>query len=85
MGKEIRHIYKYSQSQLSTPSFKALLCLSSAFQTSSFIESTSTSVPSVIEKNQNNSVLFSQKTTQNDERITNNDNVQSCDTGRKNL
>ena len=42
-----------------------------------------TSVPSVREKNQNNSVFYSQNTIQNDASITNNDNIQYFDTARK--
>ena len=83
MGKDIRRIYKHSQSQLSTPSFKAPVRSSSASQTSSAIELTTTYVPSVRDKNQNNSVLCSQNNIQNDVRITNNDNIQSCETERK--
>ena len=49
----------------------------------SAIELTTTSVLSVREKNQNNYVLYSQNTIHNDASITNNDNVQSCETSRK--
>ena len=75
MGKEIGQIYKYSQSQLSTPSLKAPVSSSSDPQTSSAIKLTTTSVPSVTDKNQNNYVLYYQNTIQNDASITNNDNI----------
>ena len=51
MGKDTGRIYKYSQSQLSTPSFKAPVCSSSDSQTSSSIELKTTSVTSVRDKN----------------------------------
>ena len=38
----------------------------------------------VTDKNQNNCVLYSQNTIQNDATITNNDNIQSCETAKKN-
>ena len=41
------------------------------------------SVPSVREKNQNNSVLCSQNIIQDDVSITNNNGIQSCETARK--
>ena len=59
MGKDIGQIYKHSQSQLSTSLLKAPVILSSDPQTSSAIRLTTTSVPSVTDKNQNNSVLYS--------------------------
>ena len=66
MGNYIGKIYKHSQSQLSTLSLKTPVSSYSEPQTSSAIELTTMSVPSVTEKNQNNSVLYYQNTTQND-------------------
>ena len=79
MGKDIERIYKHSQSQLSTPSFKALVLLYLASQTSFFILFTTTSVPSVRDRNQNNSVLCSKIFIQNGSIITNNYDIQSCE------
>ena len=64
-------------------SLKATVSSSSDTQTSSAIELTTMSVPSVRDKNQNNYVLYSQNTIQNDANITNNDDIQSCETERK--
>ena len=83
MSKDIGQIYKHSQSQLSTSSLKAPVSLSSDTQISSAIKLTTTPVPSVTDKNQNNSILYSQNTIQNDASTTNNDNIQSCETARK--
>ena len=83
MGKDIGRIYQHSKSQLSTPSFKAPVSSYLASQTSPPIELTTTSIPSVRDKNQNNYVLCSQNTIHNDVRITNNDGIQSCETARK--
>ena len=83
MVKYIGHIYKYSQSQLSNLSLKALVSSSSDPQTSSAIKLTTTSIPYVIDKNQNNYVLYHQDTIQNDATITNNDKIQSCETATK--
>ena len=83
MGKDIGKIYKHSQSQLSTSSLKAPVSSSSEPQTSSAIELTTTSVPSATDKHQNNYVLYSQNTIQNDATITNNDDIQSCETPTK--
>ena len=83
MGKDIRKIYEHSQSHLSTLSFKAPVCSSSASQTSSYFESTTTSVPSVRDKNQNNSDLCSQNSIHNYVSSTNNDDIKSCETARK--
>ena len=80
MGKDIGQIYKHSQCQLSTSSFKAPVSSYSEPQTSSAIELTTTSVPSATDKHQNNHVLYSQNTTHNDATITNNDNINSCET-----
>ena len=66
MGKDIGQIYKLSQSQLSTSSLKAPVSSSSDPQTSSAIKLTTTCVPSATDKNQNNFVLYSQNTIQND-------------------
>ena len=83
MVKAIRRIYKYSPSQISTLSIKAPDSSSSDTQTSSAIEVTTTSVPSVGDKNQNNSVLYSQNTIHNDVSITNKDDINSCETAKK--
>ena len=80
MGKDIGRIYKYSQSQLSTSSIKAPVSSSSEPQTFSAVKLTTTSVPSITDKHQNNSVLYSQNATQNYAKITNNDDIQSCET-----
>ena len=85
MGKDILRIYKHSQSQLSTTSIKAPVLSYSDDQTSSYIELTITSVSSVIDKKQTNSVLCSKNSIQNDLNITNNDDIQSCETPRKQL
>ena len=85
MGKGIGRIYKHSQYQLSTSSLKALVRSSSESQTSSAIEITTASVPSARDKHQNNSVLYSQNNIKNDATITNNDNIQSCNTAKKNV
>ena len=83
MGKDIERIYKYSQSKLSTSSLKATVSSSSYIQISSAIELKITSVPSVRNKHQKNSVLYYQNIIQNDASITNNDDIQSCDTPKK--
>ena len=75
MAKDIGKNYKHSQSQLSTSSLKAPVSSSSDPLTSSAIELTTTSVPSVRDKNQNNYVLYYQNTIQNDASITNNDDI----------
>ena len=54
MGKYIIQIYKYSQSLLSNLSLKTPVSSSSETQTSSYIELTTTSVPSVKENHQKN-------------------------------
>ena len=83
MGKYIGRMYKHVQSQLSILSLKTSVSSSSEPQTSSSIKLTTTPIPSVIDKNQNNCVLYSQNTIQNDSTITNNDNKQSFDTAKK--
>ena len=80
MGKDIGQIYKYSQSQLLTLSIKAPVISYSESQTSSAIKLTTTFVPSITYKHQNNSVFCSQNTIQNDATITKNDDIQSCET-----
>ena len=80
MGIDNGKFYKHSQSQLPTLSFKVPVSSSLDPQNSSATELTKTSVPSVADKNQNNYVLYSQNTNQNDATITNNDNIQSCET-----
>ena len=78
MGKDIGRIYKHSQSQISTLSIKAPVSLSSEPQTSFAIKITTTSVLSITDEHQNNYVLCSQNTMQNDATITNNEDIQSC-------
>ena len=85
VGKDIGRIYKHSQSQLSTSSFKAPLHSYSDSQTSSSIELTTTSVPSFRDKNQNDSVLCSHHSIHNDVSITNNYGIQSCETAIKKI
>ena len=75
MGKDIGRIYKHSQYQLSTSSLKAHVSSSSEPQTYSAIELTTTSIPSATDKHQNNSVLYSKNTIQNDATITNNGDI----------
>ena len=84
MVKYIGRIYKHIQSQLSTLSLKRPVSSSSKPQTPSAIELTTTSVSSVIDKILNNYVLYSQNTIQNDATITNNDNIQYCETAKTN-
>ena len=79
MGKYIGQIYKHSQSQLSTSSLKALVHSYLASLTSSSSEITTTSVPSVRDKKQNNSVLGSPNTINNNVSTTNNNKIQSCE------
>ena len=62
MGKDIGQIYKYIQYQLSNFSLKTPVSSSSEHQTPPAIKLTTTSVPSITEKNQNNYVLYSQNT-----------------------
>ena len=62
-----------------------LLGRSSEPQTSTDIELTTTSAPSVTDKNQNKYVLYSQNNIHNDETITNNDDIQSCETAKNKL
>ena len=85
MGKDIGQIKKHSQYQLSTSSLKAPVSSSSDPQTPSAISLTATHVPSVTDKNQNNSVLYYQNTIQNYATITNNYNIQSYETAKRNL
>ena len=85
MSKDIGRMYKYSQSQLSTSTLQAPISSSSYYQIPSAIASTITSVPSFTDKNKNNSVLCSQNTIQNNANITNNDNIQSCETPEKQI
>ena len=84
MGKDIGKIYRYSQSQISISSLNVPVSSYSDPQTSSSIELTTTSVPSMTDKHQNNYVLYYQNTIQNDATITNNDNTQSCETKKQN-
>ena len=59
-------IYKHSQYQLSTLSLTALVISYSEPQKSPVIKLTTTSVPSATYKHQNNYVLYSQNSIQND-------------------
>ena len=77
-------MYKHSQSQLSASSLKAPASSYSEPQASSAIKLTTTSVPYVTDKNQNNSILYSQNIIQNYATITNNDDIKSCETAKKN-
>ena len=79
MGKDIGRFYKHSQSELSTFSIKEPVSSSSISQTYSAINLTTTYFPYIPDKHQNNSVLCSQNTINNDETITNNDNIQYCE------
>ena len=72
MDKDIEQICNHSQLQLSTSSFKVPVCSYSASQISYYIKLNTTSVISVRYKKQNNSVLGSENSIQNDLRITNN-------------
>ena len=83
MGKEIVPIYKQSQSQLSTSSLKAIVSLSPEYQTYSYIYLTKTPFPSATNKHQNNSILYSQNNIYNDSTITNNVDIQFCETQKK--
>ena len=85
IGKDIGRIYKHSQYQLSTSSLKAHVSSSSEPQISSTIELTTKSVPSATDKHQNNFVLYSQNTVKNDATITNNDDIQSCQTPKNKI
>ena len=80
MGKYFGRIYKHSQSQLSTLSLNLPVSSSSESQASSAIKIKTTSAPSARDKHQNNYVLYSQNTIQNDATITNNDYIKSCET-----
>ena len=84
MVKYIGQIDKHSRSQISTLSLKTLVGSSYEPQKSSAIELTTTYVPFVTDKHQKKSVLYSQNTIQNDTTITNNDDIQSCETPKKN-
>ena len=75
MGKDIGWIYKHSQSKISTLSLNTPVSSSSEPQKSLGIELTTTSVPSVTDKHQKNSVLYSQNTIQNDATIKKNDYI----------
>ena len=83
MVKYLGIIYKHGQYQLSTLSFKAPVCSSLASQILSYIKLVTTSVPYVIDKKQNNSVLGSKNSIQNNLIITNNDDMHYCETAKK--
>ena len=85
MGKYIGKFYKNSQYQLSTLSFKAPVCSSPDSQTSSSIKLTTASVPYVRGGKDNNYVLCSKNSIPNDVSITNNNDIQSCETERKTI
>ena len=75
MGKDIGRICKHSQHQISTPSIKAPVLSYVDSKTSSSIELTIISVPSVIENKQKNSVFGAKNCIQTDLSITNNGNI----------
>ena len=83
MGKDIGHIYKHSQYQLSTPSIKKRVFHLQLSQTSYYFKFKRTCVSSIIDKEKTDSVLCSQNTIHNDLNITNNDHIQSCETPRR--
>ena len=83
MGKDIGQIYKHSQYQFSTLLLKTPVSSSSEPQPSSYIELTTMFVPSETDKHQDNSVLCSQNTIHNDATITNNSDIQSYETPKK--
>ena len=85
MGKDTGIFYKHSQYQLSTLSINDNILLSLASQKSSYIELPTSCVLSISDKDQNDSILCSQNTIQNDLNITNIENIQSCETPRKKL
>ena len=85
MDKDMGRIYKHSQSQISNPLFMSPVLSYLASQTSSSIELTTTSVPSVTDKKQTNPVLCSEDSIKNYLSITHNDNIQYCETQRKKL
>ena len=78
MGEDIGQIYKHSPSQLSISSTKASVSSSLESQTSYAVKLTTTSIPYIIDKHQDNSVLCYRNTIQNDATITNNADIQSC-------
>ena len=78
---DIYHVCRYDQCFCLR--IKAPVISSLASQTSSSIELKITSVPSVIDKKQTNSVLCSKNSIHNDLSIANNDDIQSCETQRK--
>ena len=79
-GTDIRQIYRHSQYQLSTLSLKTPASSSSEPQTSSTIELTTMSIPTSTDKHYNNYTLCYKNTIQNYATITNNENIQSCET-----
>ena len=85
MGKDIEQIYKHSQSQLLTLSFKTPVSSYSESHTSSAIKLRTTSVPFATDNHQKYSVLYSQNNIQNDASVTNNDNIQSCETPKNKI
>ena len=84
MGKDIGKIYKHSQYELSTLSLKTPVSSPSEHQTSPAIELTTKSIPSVTDTHQNN-FLYSQNTIHNYATITNNDDMQSCETAKNRI
>ena len=83
MGEGVGCVQKHSQSKLSTPSIQKSVFSYSASQTSYSIKLTITSASYIIDKEQNNCIFCSQINISNDLNVTNNDNVQSCETPRK--
>ena len=84
MGKDIVQIYKYNQYQHSTTSIKTPVISFSDSQTSSSIELTITSVPYGIDKNKPILFYVPKILSRMILSITNNDDIQSCVTQRKN-
>ena len=85
MGKDIGQIYKHSQYQLSNSSLKAPVSSSSEHKTTSAFSLITTNFASVTDKHQKHYVLYNHNTIQNDETITNNDNIQSFETANKKI
>ena len=83
MEKDIGKFYKHNNSQLSTPPIKTPVILFLAAQISLSIELTIASVHSVRDKKQTNSIFCSKHFIQNGLSIINNDDIQSCETQRK--
>ena len=84
-GKNIGGIYKHCQYQLSKLVIKEPIISYIAYQESSYIEITITSVSYDIDKEKYNYIFCSQNTIHNYLNITNNDNIQSCERPKKDI